>query len=200
MKLKYVGPKELISQNGIDFKTGKDDKYVYINPAMQILKALSHDYQKNTIYHHDIEDIKHSDESILADILHLKPHLETICEKEIRKLKKSLEEEIDNTQNLPTLKQIEKDSYRNNLIIMKAYRMQRETNKIIYEHLIEILVDVIIEHKIKEVNTPFNERYWHILQTIQGELSNHHGRSIGSYLDSLHNDSITINLKINPIV
>jgi hypothetical protein len=30
-----------------------------------------------------------------------------------------------------------------------------------------------IHHKIKELDTPFNEKFWHILQTIEGKLSLH---------------------------
>ncbi len=84
---------------------------------------------------------------------------------------------------------------------MRDYRVQRETNKVIYKTLIEIIVDDIFENRLKGINAPFNERYWHILQTIQGgELSNHNKRSIGSVLDIVHKDNtITISLKINSI-
>jgi hypothetical protein len=83
---------------------------------------------------------------------------------------------------------------------MKNYRIQRAFNKTVYTKLIEIIVDDIFIHKLKEINAPFNERFWHIFQTIQGELSNHNHRSIGSKLDILHDDDyLSISLKINSI-
>ena len=56
---------------------------------------------------------------------------------------------------------------------MRKYKTQRAKNKIFYFHCIETIVEVILKYKIKELDTPFNERFWHILQTIEGNLSTH---------------------------
>ena len=56
---------------------------------------------------------------------------------------------------------------------MRNYKIQRAKNKIFYFHCIETVVETILKYKIKELDTPFNERFWHILQTIEGNLSNH---------------------------
>lgn len=199
MKLKYIGPKEIISPNGINFKSGKDDKYVYIYPTIQIYNALHHDYEKNIIYTYNVEGKRLEDEDILDKILTINPEFKEIFEKDILKIEKYLDEEIENVKNHNEYTDLEKEIYKNNLKIMKNYRIQRETNKIVYNHLIKTIVDDIILHRLKELNTPFNERFWHILQTIQGELSNHEKRSIGSTLDTIHKDNISISLKINSI-
>ena len=199
MKLEYTGPKEIISPHGIDFKSGKDDKYVYIYPAMQIHDAIHHEYRTGAIYSYDIEEKKSNNTELLNKILNLNSSLKNNCVSEINDYEKYLDNEIEDVKIHKEYNEIEKDVYKKNLIIMKKYRMQRETNKIIYNHLIEIIVDDIIIHKLKELNTPFNERYWHILQTIQGELSHHKKRSIGSTLDAIHKEIITISLKINSI-
>lgn len=200
MKLEYTGPKEIISPHGIDFKTGKDDKYVYIHCAMQVYYAIHHDYKKDKIYSHQIKDDKLNDEEILERILTLKKDLKRTCEKEIVELEQYLDKEIKDIKNHKELNSTEQEAFRNNLIIMKKYRLQRETNKIIYNHVIEIIVDEIFEHRLKEINTPFNEKYWHVLQSIQGELSHHEKRSIGSNLNTVHKeDGIFISLKINSI-
>jgi Tfp pilus assembly pilus retraction ATPase PilT len=39
-------------------------------------------------------------------------------------------------------------------------------------HIIEIIANIIKEHKIKDISSPFNEKFWHVMQTIQGQLSN----------------------------
>lgn len=200
MILKYTGPKEMISAHGISFKSGKDDKYVYIYPAYEIYKALHHDYEKGHVYSHNIEGKRLSDEELLNNILALRPNLEQICRIEVEKVIDLLDDEIEKAKEHKEYNEEEKKVYRNNLIIMKNYRIQREINKLIYNKLIQIVVDDIFEHKIKEINAPFNERYWHIFQTLQGELSHHEHRSIGSKLDILHNeDHLTISLKINQI-
>jgi len=199
MKLEYTGPKEIVSPHGISFKNGKDDKYVYIYPAMQIYDAIHHNYQKGVIYTHNIEGKRLKDDEVLDTIFKLKRDLKDTCEKEISELEIFLDNEILESKEDNKLTEEEKLVYKNNLIIMKKYKLQRETNKIIYNHLIEIIVDNIFEHKLKELNTPFNERFWHILQSIQGELSSHEKRSIGSQLDTLHDENISISLKINSI-
>lgn len=199
MKLEYTGPKEIISPHGIDFKSGKDDKYVYIYSAFQIHNAIHHEYHKNTAYTYNVEGKSVDNNELLNKILNFEPSMRESCINEITSFEKYLDNEIKDVKIHNEYTKIEKDVYKNNLIIMKKYRMQRETNKIIYNHLIQIIVDDIILHKLKELNTPFNERYWHILQTIQGELSNHKKRSIGSTLDTIHKNAITISLKINSI-
>lgn len=198
MKLKYVGPKAIISALGVSFKTGKEDKYIYINHTMQVFQAICHDYKKNTIYHHDIQDYSKEDKVTCETILDLKPKLKELWIEQTNEIDSFLDNEIEQLKS-KNLNEEELKVYKNNLIIMKPYRKQRRTNKLFYEHLIEIIVDKIIEHKIKEINTPFNEHFWHILQTVQGELSNHDKKSIASTLDTNNNkeDDITITLKVN---
>lgn len=200
MKLEYTGPKEIISPHGIDFKSGKDDKYVYMQSAIQIYYAIHHDYKKDTIYSHQIKEDRLNDEEILKKILNLKKDLKELCKKEIFEFEEYLDNEIENIKSHKEYNKLEQETYKNNLIIMKKYRIQRETNKIIYNHIIKIIVDDIFEHKLKEINTLFNEKFWHILQSIQGELSHHEKRSIGSNLNTIHKeDGIFISLKINSI-
>ncbi|WP_320034458.1 hypothetical protein [Halarcobacter sp.] len=200
MILKYTGPKEMISAHGISFKSGKDDKYTYIYPAFQIYKALHHDYEKGHVYSHNIEGKRLNDEELLNEILKLRPDLNEICKIEIDKLIEYLDEEIEKTKEHKEYTQEEKRIYKNNLIIMKNYRIQRETNKIIYYELIKIIVDDIFKNQIKAINSVFNERFWHVFQSLQGELSNHNHRSVGSTIDTVHDEKdIKIRLNINSI-
>lgn len=77
---------------------------------------------------------------------------------------------------------------------MRDYKIQRAKNKIFYFHCIETIVEIILSNKIKEIDTPFNERFWHILQTIQGVLSKHR---ISSNLKIENKDEIKAMLFIN---
>ena len=201
MKLAYAGPKETISAFGVDFKSGKEDKHVYIQPAMQIFKALHHQYEKGIIYHQDVESFKHDDEMILQELFEYDPDLHLNSLSELKAYEEELDLEIEEVSLHKELNEAEQTALKNNLILMKNYRKQRRYNRIIYTALIEMIVDDIFEHKIKQINAPFNERFWHILQTIQGELSNHNRRSIGSNLETHDDDElITIILEINTIL
>ncbi|NVJ53715.1 MAG: hypothetical protein HWD90_08455 [Campylobacteraceae bacterium] len=199
MKLKYTGPKEIISPHGVDFKDGKEDKYVYISYAMQIFYAIHHEYEKDRIYTHTIDKELLEDSHILNKVCSLKPDFEENCRKKISDLEEELDNEIQTVKEHTELVPEELTAYKNNLIIMKDYRLQRETNKVIYQQIIELIVDEIFEHKLKQISAPFNEKFWHVLQTIQGELSHHEKRSIGSTLDTTKTEPIVITLKINSI-
>lgn len=199
MKLKYTGPKEIISPHGVDFKDGKEDKYVYISFAMQIFYAIHHEYEKDRIYTHTIEKELLEDTHILNKICSLKPDFEEVCKEKVKLLEKELDKEIEEVKEHTELVEEELLAYKNNLIIMKEYRLQRETNKVIYQQIVELIVDDIFEHRLKQISTPFNEKFWHVLQTIQGELSHHEKRSIGSTLDTTETEPIVITLRINPI-
>lgn len=172
MQLKYVGPKPMISEHGVSFKDGKEDKYVYIQSAIEILNALNHEYTKGKLYKYDADATKLSDQEIENIIIKYKPALKTTIEKEISSYKIYLNDEIENVQNShPLLNELELSTLQNNLKIMHEYRVQRAINKIYYMHIIEIISDLIKEHKIKDISMPFHERFWHVMQTIQGNLA-----------------------------
>lgn len=89
---------------------------------------------------------------------------------------------------------MEKKTFINNLEIMKDYKIQRAKNKIFYFHVIDTICEVIHREKIKEINTPFYEKFWHILQTIEGELSSNKYK-IKSNLDIIQKDEF-LNAKL----
>jgi hypothetical protein len=179
MEIKYAGPRPMISQHGIQFKDGKEDKYVYLIIAAQILVAIDQDYESKDSYSYDTSTKRLSNEKLQEIMLSYEPKLkETIAKEEIS-YEAHLDDEIEQIKNRKDLKPIEIDIWVRNLELMKPYRIQRAINKIYYYHCIEDIASVIKREKIKEIDTPFFEKYWHVLQTIQGTLSE--GRdSVGS--------------------
>lgn len=179
MNIKYAGPRPEISQHGIQFKDGKEDKYVYLIIAVQILKAIDKDYHEKNAYSYDTSSKRFTDDELLSIMLTYEPKLkDTVLAEEVR-YEQHLLEEIEQVEKRTDLKEIEKNAWINNLTIMKPYKIQRAINKIYYMHCIDDIAKVIKREKIKEIDTPFFEKYWHVLQTIQGSLSE--GRdSIGS--------------------
>ena len=53
MTIKYAGPRPTISHHGVEFKDGKEDKYVYLMIGIQILKAIDKNYEDHKSYSYD---------------------------------------------------------------------------------------------------------------------------------------------------
>ena len=194
MKVEYVGQKPVINEKGVFFKEGKEDKFIYLTFAIDILNAINHEYTINKKYSSEINHKNLSANEILDIILRFHPNLEETMNKEINSYLVHLDKE-EKDVSLSSLSQIEKDTYISNLKIMRNYKIQRAKNKIFYFHCIETIVELILKHKIKEIDVPFNEKFWHILQTIEGNLSKH---KISSSLKiPKENIKLTMKLLIN---
>ncbi len=187
MKLEYAGLKPVISEHGVSFKDGKEDKFIYLSFAVDILNAIDHTYEQKKKYSHQINENPLTPNEILNVLLKFHPDLEEVMNKEIESYSKHLDIEEDEVENRKLLSKIEKDTFIANLKLMRKYKTQRAKNKIFYFHCIETIVEIILKYKIKELDTPFNERFWHILQTIEGNLSTHR---IGSNLKMIEEDGI----------
>lgn len=173
MKLEYAGLKPIINEHGISFKDGKEDKFIYLGFAVDILNAIDHTYEQKRKYSHQINAKPLSSNEIVDILLKYHPDLEIIMQNEMEFYLNHLDEEEKIVENRTHLSELEKKTYLSNLQIMRNYKIQRAKNKIFYFHCIETVVETILKYKIKELDTPFNERFWHILQTIEGNLSNH---------------------------
>ena len=173
MKLEYAGLKPVINEHGVSFKDGKEDKFIYLSFAIDILNAIDHTYEQKKKYSHQLNTNTLSPNEILDVLLNFHPDLEEVMNKEIDSYTKHLNSEEEAVNNRTILSKIEKEIFIANLKLMRKYKIQRAKNKIFYFHCIETIVEVILKYKIKELDTPFNERFWHILQTIEGNLSTH---------------------------
>ena len=56
MKLQYAGLKPVISAQGISFKEGKDDKFIYLPLTVDILNAINHTYEQKRVYSHQLDN------------------------------------------------------------------------------------------------------------------------------------------------
>lgn len=171
MEVKYAGPRPQISHHGISFKDGKEDKYVYLMIALQILNAIDKDYEKKKSYTYDLKTQRLSNEEMLNILLSYDPNLESVAQKEAQSYSLKLDEEVEDIKKNSTINEVEKSVWAKNLEIMKEYRIQRAVNKIYYMHAIDFIADVIKREGIKEIDTPFFEKYWHVLQTIEGRFA-----------------------------
>ena len=83
MELKYVGPKPIISHTGIEFDNNKEDKYIYLNIVVQLLKALDHDYFEDKTYTYNADTSRLSNDELLQELKKYCPNLSSIMEKDI---------------------------------------------------------------------------------------------------------------------
>ena len=171
MTLEYAGPRPIISYTGITFKDGKEDKYVYLHYAIDILESMNEDFKNDGSYSHSVTKNSLSNEQMQHIISKYHPDLQDIMKDEIKFYDQYLHEEIQLASKRTTLKSEEKNILIKNLEIMHDYRIQRAKNKIFYRHIIETISEIIKDKKIKEINTPFHEKFWHILQTISGQIA-----------------------------
>ena len=166
-KVQYVGPRVEISNQGITYRKAKEDKYVYLMVALKILKSIDNDYEKKQAYIHHFEN-KALEEEVLHTILKC---YESGVEEEGKNYELKMQQEIENIQNVPHLTDIDKEVWIKNIELMKVYRIQRAINKIYYIHCIQDIVHVIKHKKIKEITTPFNKSFFHVLNSIRGALT-----------------------------
>lgn len=195
-KIRYSGPRPMISQYGIEFKEGKEDKYVYLTISIQILKAIDRNFAENKHYSYDLATKRVTDEEILNTMLKYEPSLVDSVEKEALLYEKKLDQEIEDIRNQNIISEIEKDVWIKNLEIMKDYRIQRAINKIFYIHSIHEIIEIIKREKIKEIDTPFYEKYWHVLKSIEGTINSQKGSLRASIVVENKNGAIKTILRI----
>ena len=171
LKIKYMGPKPQITENGVFFKDGKEDKYLYLKTAAQILLSLNKTVKENDnlqVLVSNHEDL--SDEDIINIIKRYEPKLEEHIQIEEKKYELHIQDEIKDVENHKVLNDEEKRVWINNINIMKEYMMQREINKLFYIHLIKAIKDIIKENSVHEIDIDFSLEHWHVLSTISGNL------------------------------
>lgn len=196
MRLKYMGPRPVITHHGVSFKEGKEDKYVYLVVSLEILKALEHIHDEIKEVHHFEKNGKMKDIEMEEMVAKYHPDLEEVMQREVASFEKHLDEEIENINQNHILNNDEKSALKNNYIAMRNYRIQRAKNKIFYFHAIQTISELIKQRKIKQLVTHFDEHHWHVLHTLEGELGR--GKAgLRSHLDTFSEDnSMKIKLSI----
>jgi len=170
MRLKYVGPKPEISYSSISFNKCKEDKFVYIITAYQLLKSLDHDYEKCRSFT-DTINIPCMSEDDLKDLLTSTfPDLETCVKKHQDALLSLFEKEIQQVKKSKHIDPVSKEAFLNNHSLMREYRLQRQRNKSVYYMLIQKLICTIREKQIEHIITPMHERYAYVLINVQKAL------------------------------
>ncbi len=195
LPIKYVGPRPLISQHGITYKDGKEDKYIYLQVAIEILQDIDHDYEEIKSYSHLIRKEPLTQKEMDKILAHYEDELSQKVIEEEKHYEKKIQDEINTVENMTHLSDIEKEVWINNIELMKEYRIQRAINKIYYMHCIYDIKKLVLKNHIKEIDTPFNKKFWHVLETLQGALEVGKG-SVDTKLEEVNTDDGRMIMKL----
>jgi hypothetical protein len=168
IKLEFVGNKPIVDSHGVSFDT-KHDKYEYIEPAIHILDMV-YNLVDSKVTDKITLDVSITPEAVFTILKKVSPKIESIYEDKISKYKQHIKEQEQKVIQSKNLKPEEKKAYYNNLEIMEKYRTQRATNKIIYEEIINNIIDIILEKKITKIVVYYNNQFLHSIESIESTL------------------------------
>lgn len=173
MRIKYAGPKVIISHDGIDFDNNKEDLYVYLNIAIRLLSELDKKPITENIYHYDTTCARLNDNDIMSYITKNLRESETIIAKAQKDAEDFVNYESEQVRaHEGLLSKDECEAWLKNINLMKTYVTQRHFNKSIYFKVIEHLINVLKDHFIAELHTPMYQKFVYIFQTIQNKFQN----------------------------
>ncbi|MEA2098565.1 MAG: hypothetical protein U9P72_00375 [Campylobacterota bacterium] len=170
MELKYVGPKPIISHTGIEFDNNKEDKYVYLNIAVQLLKALSHDYFEDKTYFYHADTGRLNNNELMRELKAYCPDINSLIEKENHKVEDEISHNIQRANENTILNSENKEILENNINLMHDYLVQRSINKSVYYCAINALSELVQKDNINYIVVPMFQKFDHVLRSVQGSL------------------------------
>ena len=170
MELKYVGPKPIISHTGIEFDNNKEDKFVYLNIVIQLLKSLNNNYIKDKVYTYDSDMSRLSDNEITQQLKEYCPDIDKFIEIQKLETKEEIGHNIQRAHENKILSDEDKQTLVSNLQIMGDYLIQRAVNKSVYYCAIDKLADLVKEDHIDYIVVPMFQKFAHVLHSVQGSL------------------------------
>jgi len=172
MQIKYVGPKPLISKTGISFDSQYDDRYTYLNIAVQLLKALDHEYFEDKTYQYAVDSRRLKDIDIYEGLKEYCGNLQHAVQEGIEIEQKLIDNELKRAKENKTITEVERDALIKNIQMMESYRLQYATNEKLYSCAIERLATHVKKDHIDYVVVPMFQRFAAVLHSVQDELSN----------------------------
>ncbi|MGP1560797.1 MAG: hypothetical protein ACTTIC_01785 [Helicobacteraceae bacterium] len=171
VELEFVGEKPVINASGVSFDMRKHDKYQFIEPAAQILKIFLKLGAGSNVERISPKDTL-ANEEILKILYEVRPDFEKRHDEFISDYERYLEDEISSVKTQDNLTNEEKQTLLKNYEYMKHYRVQRQTNKIVYEELVKACTNAIESKKIQELKAPFSSTFLHVLTSLKTALEN----------------------------
>jgi len=159
MELKYVGAMPQVSAKGVGFDETKQDKYTFLNAAVELIEALSFGATENTQHLYNVRGKEYNGKEIM-DIL--KKHctdINAVFSSRDEKSKELIGELILRVHNNTTINEDERQAWLNNIALMSDYYMQHVINESAYNCALNILSDEIHDARIQKITVPMFRNY-----------------------------------------
>ena len=171
LELKYAGPKPIILHTGIEFETSKEDKYVYLQFVLQLLKALNHSYFEDKTYIYEANNFRISNDRLKIELEKFCPNIDELMKKENHHIEDEIQHNIQRAHENKILSVEDKIVLENNISLMHDYIIQRSVNKSVYYCAIDALANLLKKDHIDHVIVPMYQRFIHVLHSVQGSLT-----------------------------
>jgi hypothetical protein len=195
MPLQYAGPKPLISAHGIDFDLNKEDKFVYLSIAAELIQALDHEYVGEKRYTSVISGKPLPTDHILSTIAAHDPTLDQEMQVRRQAVEHEIREELERAHANQLLCEEEREVLSKNIQLMQNYRINRSVNKTVYYSAIASIANIIKNGHIDYIVAPMFPKFIHLFHTLQGVLAKLHP-PIDSNIDIYANDG-HLNTRLN---
>lgn len=172
MQIKYVGPKPIISKTGISFDSQYDDRYTYLNIAVQLLKALDHEYFEDKTYKYAVDSGRLKDSDIVDGLKEYCGNLDHAVEEGIKAEQKLIDDELKQAKENKSISELEREALIKNIRMMESYRLQYATNEKLYNCAVQRLATYVKQDHIDYVIVPMFQRFAAVLHSVQDELAN----------------------------
>lgn len=171
VSLKYVGDRVIVTPSGVFFLKGKDDKYIFLPSAYKLFMLISEQshWQGSHLEYSFPETMPSDNDMLLAATKNDPKRLDEI-QKMVDEYANYLDLEIEEIKRYDHLDPKSKDSFINNLTVIKPYKVQRQTNKIIYHMMINRIVNQIHQKEIDKLEVPPTKNFFRVLNSIRGGL------------------------------
>ena len=196
MKIKYAGPKTLISTSGISFDKRKRDKFIYLDCVLQLMEAIDHDYVGTDPHPHTTESRELIGEEILERVRQHCPDIETIITQARQDAEAYMENNLTRAENSPFLNDEEVRTLINNLNIMHEYTVQRFINKYTYYYIVKKFIERLRHSKIKYISAPAYKTYFHVFHTIKRGLRQQKNAVQSELIYHVENEHLFIKLNV----
>lgn len=171
MTIKYVGPKPQISSHGVNFDLNKEDKFVYLSVAVELIKALDHEYVGDKRYTYLAPNKPLDTETILDIIKKHNPNLENDIKKYQDATIAEIEDELKRANENQILNDDEKSVLVKNINMLRSYRLERTKNKTIYYSAIDTIASIVEQGHIDYIHAPMFPKFAHVFHSLQGSLT-----------------------------
>ena len=187
MRLKYVGPKALISATGINFDNNKEDKFVYLHIALQILKAIDHEYIEDRVYSYSADTQRLSNDELYDTSKRYCTRIDTVIEEAEANASKYVDDLMNRADTNSRIDDVEREVLKKNISMMRSYIVQRAVNKQVYYCVINTLAELLKRDNIDYIVAPMFQKFAHVFHTVQGVLINQKS-PINSNMDIYESD------------